>query len=145
LSDTVGTKDTQSTKDTTPPVSAKRSISWGTDVKKPHTGPPRTGIRFVPRRKSERTPDATDEEDEGQDDGSEGDEVYYGCEEQEKQMQTERSRKVGGAKPGSTVTRRSEPKSISTASKTAVSGLPSEGVSVLCRGATSTHHHDDYH
>jgi hypothetical protein len=126
LSDTVGTKDTQSTKETTPPVSVKRSISWGTDVKKPHTGPPRTGIRFVPRKKSEQTPDATDEEDEGQDDGSEGDEVYYGCDEQEREPQTEGSGDGGGTKPGSIVTQRSRPKSIVNASKTATSGLPSE-------------------
>jgi hypothetical protein len=107
-------------------VSVKRSISWGTDVKKPHTGPPRTGIRFVPRKKSEQTPDATDEEDEGQDDGSEGDEVYYGCEEQEKQMQIERSGEGEGAKAGSIVIQRSQPKSIANVSKAATLKRPSE-------------------
>lgn len=129
MSDSVGTKDTQSTKETTPPVSVKRSISWGTDVKEPPTGPARIGLRYVRRMKSERTPDATDEEDEGQEDGSEGEEGeegYYGCDEQEKQTQTGKSGEGGGAKAGSIVTQRSPPRSIATASTAATLEVPSE-------------------
>jgi len=95
-------------------------------VKPPPTGPSRIGLRYVRRKESERTPDATDEEDGGQDDGCEGEEGYYGCEEQEKQTQTERSGEGGGAKAGSINTQRSQPKSTANASGTATSGLPSE-------------------
>ena len=126
MSDSIDTKHTQSTKNTTPSVSVKRSISWGTDVKEPPIGPSRIGLRYVRRKESERTPDATDEEDGGQDDGCEGEEGYYECEEQEKETQTERSGEGGGAKAGSINTQRSQPKSITDASKPATSGLPSE-------------------
>lgn len=117
--DTKDTTDTQTPKPSEPAVSVKRSISWGSEVRGVREGGMKIGTNNVPKKISERTPDASSEEDEGQDDGSDG-------EERDGQTQTRQSQVALSTKAGSVGTGSAVPRSTGTASKDAVSGLPSE-------------------
>jgi hypothetical protein len=136
MSEAVHTKDGHSTRETTPPVSVKRSISWASDVKPPREGGMRMGAKWVRQKKKESTQDDSSEE-EGQDNETEG--GQHGNESEEEEVDDEADREGEQLKnphsqgPGcsnngtnTTITQRSQLPSAATASKIAVSRLPNE-------------------
>jgi len=136
MSDSVGTKETKTTKDGTPSLGVQRSISWAPDVKPPREGGMRMGAKWVPLKKDSIPHDTSD--DEGDEDESEGEGQGNESEEEEvddeadgegEQFETQQSQgRV--SKAGSIITQPitlpSRPRSVATTSKPVTSGLPSE-------------------
>ena len=138
MSDSVGTKDTQSTKDGTPSMGVQRSISWASDVKPPREGGMGMGAKWVPLKEKDTVPDDTSD-DEEQEDKSEGDDEHASASDDEElddeaegegeQLKSEQSG-CGASRGGSIITQPitlpSRPRSVATTSKPVTSGLPSE-------------------